>query len=1537
MEDDKNNITSQYSKDIVLISKYLHDQETKIDSLINNEEELMYKFCNKETYFNKKGTKILSEETFNTIISILYEYTKIDDYIFLLVEKLNIYLIKSIINGYIYYNINNIEEKIFSIIQSVLPLILSHDYIYFIYNKLSKIYRQKLKEDENKEKIKASFEQFSKIFKIWKLFFNYYENTKTNERYLLLFGKNAINIKINSINEKYESTMINMQFVKPFLLDEEELILLKIYNKKENYLEIKIKDIITDNEINLSNINSISFSIEDKIMFYFINNDKKNKKEINLNNINNKEIDRIEIMKNFSGKIFSIEFIRKYNNKLGIFYRINPDKLGINIQKENKIEKFKNNYINLPDNNCQEIDENIEINLDNTIFFNSKYYPKNENFLNNIKYLGGFEAFFPLFKIIKYYLKHIENKNIIITFVKDILEIIINKIHISKYNLKNFYEIIIPLTGALQSISEDLSNKEQVTLFKNNIIYIMFTYILTAPIPNMAKYIFKEVIHLSKDILIPVIDYSDNIFEQNLSRINSFDWYCFILFIHFEINLLVYDDINKVSKIIFDNFSKIVFSLLNNKLKISDSKKSELFATIKIFVGIINYLYPNSMEGFKLFNPLKEVSLLITGDPEHKDDLSFLCLLVLKIFFELKNLNLIKNTKEDSYYSKFIELFLDLKNIFKKNELEEEEEKGNNKINLIKNTYKNNLKYYIENKDFISKILKEDIEYISYEEKKLKEFIDYKRQFRKIIKEQFMFNHFWSDKKIFFNEKFKIGRLKYKIRNYYTSNFQRPIISPILDYPFQYPSFSKYSIGDDFYLNEENKDCYNFTLESKSFEDIMERYWKINFEIIKNELKDKIYIFDVCLIKMTHHIKGKLFLEKIEKINNVYFVSYNYKEMKEIPNCNTFDKKTNLCYGSFFQCPEKDCCIKIKININDIRLIIKRIYFYRKSGLEIFTKNKSYLFNFAENPLFENYIEKIGEKNCDDFLTIINNSFKYERFPLNINNQLIGYLDLYANELRDENGNLRKSRKKNFMDYLLRHWRDNDNKYSKLNIDISTFDLIIILNLISNRSYNDLYQYPIFPLLYLYDKITGDKNNSLISFSSKPRNLTQYIGFQTETEKANNRKKEFFNLYKCGLEEKKEDKNEEDVFYFNTHYSNGVYASNFLIRIFPFSFIAIEFQGNGFDEPNRLFHSIEKNFYSISYLKTDLRELIPEFYYLPEIMINLNKLNLKQLADGNIIDNVNMPSEFNVTNKGENYGIFKFIECMKYSLEKNPPNIYKWIKLIFGEGQIYNENKKKDLLFRPESYINFNKEEEERLNNYTKNEDVLSYVELGLIPLQTIFNFNELKIDKKKSCIKIIDKNQIEKIIKDDKNYYIIDLINNQNENYINKEYLFKDNKNNNIKIINNELGKIEIYINDILISEFYDQKDIIKYIHFNKRLNMFITTSLDGYSCLYSFPNKLLNIISHPNNGYFDYILLGSNPFPFIIAYDKNNQEFYSYSLNGIYIDNIKISELIKNVNIIKIFPIFDTNGGTHIDKLIINSGKNTVFINLPFFEKDK
>ena len=48
-----------------------------------------------------------------------------------------------------------------------------------------------------------------------------------------------------------------------------------------------------------------------------------------------------------------------------------------------------------------------------------------------------------------------------------------------------------------------------------------------------------------------------------------------------------------------------------------------------------------------------------------------------------------------------------------------------------------------------------------------------------------------------------------------------------------------------------------------------------------------------------------------------------------------------------------------------------------------------------------------------------------------------------------------------------------------------------------------------------------------------------------------------------------------EAYYFNTNYSNNVYTCSYLLRLFPYSFIDIEIQGDGFDDPNRLFHFIE--------------------------------------------------------------------------------------------------------------------------------------------------------------------------------------------------------------------------------------------------------------------------------------------------------------------------------------------------------------------------
>ena len=153
------------------------------------------------------------------------------------------------------------------------------------------------------------------------------------------------------------------------------------------------------------------------------------------------------------------------------------------------------------------------------------------------------------------------------------------------------------------------------------------------------------------------------------------------------------------------------------------------------------------------------------------------------------------------------------------------------------------------------------------------------------MKEQFMFNNKWSNKKLFFNKETRRNQLKYKIKNYYTWNYQRPIIYPLIDYKYQYPKFKEYSIGNDFYLTEENKDDYNFTIESESFDDILEKHYDKYFKKITTteEYEEGKFIkYNVCLIKSTHHIKGIILFENKIGLKNFYFIGYNYKKMTRI-------------------------------------------------------------------------------------------------------------------------------------------------------------------------------------------------------------------------------------------------------------------------------------------------------------------------------------------------------------------------------------------------------------------------------------------------------------------------------------------------------------------------------------------------------------------------------------------------------------------------------------------------------------------------------
>lgn len=78
-------------------------------------------------------------------------------------------------------------------------------------------------------------------------------------------------------------------------------------------------------------------------------------------------------------------------------------------------------------------------------------------------------------------------------------------------------------------------------------------------------------------------------------------------------------------------------------------------------------------------------------------------------------------------------------------------------------------------------------------------------------------------------------------------------------------------------------------------------------------------------------------------------------------------------------------------------------------------------------------------------------------------------------------------------------------------------------------------------------------------------------------------------------------------FHYGTHYSNSAGVLHYLIRVEPFTSLHIELQSGRFDVADRQFHSIPQTFKLLMDNPNDVKELIPEFFYFPEFLKNLNK------------------------------------------------------------------------------------------------------------------------------------------------------------------------------------------------------------------------------------------------------------------------------------------------------------------------------------------
>lgn len=261
---------------------------------------------------------------------------------------------------------------------------------------------------------------------------------------------------------------------------------------------------------------------------------------------------------------------------------------------------------------------------------------------------------------------------------------------------------------------------------------------------------------------------------------------------------------------------------------------------------------------------------------------------------------------------------------------------------------------------------------------------------------------------------------------------------------------------------------------------------------------------------------------------------------------------------------------------------------------------------------------------------------------------------------------------KKSLDSVTASWKDGQ---------LTNFEYLTFLNKMAGRSFNDLMQYPVFPF------ILADFESDILNLKSANtyRILSKPMGIQKKA------KEEYYiNQYNYLKEEYKRTPRLADNFFpttgpyhYGSHYSNSGTVLQFLVRLPPFTQMFLTYQDNNFDIPDRMFHSIATTWRLASgESSTDFKELIPEFFYLPEFLVNLENFNFGVRQNGEVVDNVRLP----LWCRGDPR---LFILIHRQSLESDyvTQNIHEWIDLVFGYKQTGKAAVEAINTFHPATYF----------------------------------------------------------------------------------------------------------------------------------------------------------------------------------------------------------------------------------------------------------
>ncbi|BBN15012.1 hypothetical protein MPTK1_6g16270 [Marchantia polymorpha subsp. ruderalis] len=214
--------------------------------------------------------------------------------------------------------------------------------------------------------------------------------------------------------------------------------------------------------------------------------------------------------------------------------------------------------------------------------------------------------------------------------------------------------------------------------------------------------------------------------------------------------------------------------------------------------------------------------------------------------------------------------------------------------------------------------------------------------------------------------------------------------------------------------------------------------------------------------------------------------------------------------------------------------------------------------------------------------------------------------------------------------------------------EISNFEYLMQLNTLAGRSYNDLTQYPVFPW------ILSDYTSKVLNLDDPNvyRDLSKPVGALNPS-----RLEKFLERY---------DNFDDPVipkFHYGSHYSSAGTVLYYLVRMEPFSTLSIDIQGGKFDHADRMFFDMSSTWNGVLEDMSDVKELVPELFYMPEILVNKNEVYLGKTQKGEVLGNVKLPPW--AANDVD------FVQKHRAALESEyvSANLHKWIDLIFGYKQ----------------------------------------------------------------------------------------------------------------------------------------------------------------------------------------------------------------------------------------------------------------------------